>query len=69
MWKDRIKAAHTAPMTSEDRLRADVRRERQGMILVSIADLREVLSTLDAIRASYAERGEAIETLMRERAT
>ena len=67
MWKDRIKAAHTAPPTAEDRVRLRAYLTVGTTVVVNQSDLREVLSTLDALRKSYTERGEAIETLMRER--
>ena len=60
-WKDAIHMAYAAPLTAEDRIRKHA--ENGDVSVVRNADLRCVLSTLDALRTSYAERGAVIARL------
>ena len=60
-WKDAIHMAYNAPLTAEDRIRA--KSENGTVAVVRTTDLRCVLSTLDALRRSYAERGAIIARL------
>lgn len=53
-----------APLTAEDRLRATARLIPVGVhVWIDVSDLRDLLSTLDALRTSYDERGAAIDAL------
>lgn len=63
--RDRIHAAYTAPMTAEDRLRLVTYLTDVPTVAVNQSDICDLLSTLDALRVSYAERGDVIAGLVK----
>lgn len=65
MTRDRIRAAFNEPMTAEDRVRLVSLDQVGATTAIAVSDLREILSTLDALRVSYAERGDVIAGLMK----